>query len=94
MQFDIRDANSSASAISVQHLPTPVDVYLPLDEARLDLSYFKPVLVTESVTSLVGVKIGASTNVAIKVLVQVADVTGLCVFLLMLLLSIIKHTVQ
>ena len=75
VSFDMRADDDNDTVISVDNLATPVDIYLPVNTSQLDLSYFTQALVTKDATSLVSVQTGGGTNVAIKVVVRVTELS-------------------
>ena len=75
VSFDMRADDGNDTVISVENLATPIDIYLPVNTSQLDLSYFTQALVTKDATSLVSVQTGGGTNVAIKVVVRVTELS-------------------
>ena len=73
VQVEFHTDDENHTRISMNNLPTPVDIYLPMDEMEISSALSSTVLVTSGVTSLLRVQTGGGTNVAIKVYLRIID---------------------
>ena len=65
--------DDNVTLLHVKNVPTPIDIYIPMDMSQVDVSSSTSALITRGATTLFSVNTERGLEVAIKVILKVND---------------------